>query len=528
MVKMSMETKTQIREAVRHPVVWWKGADLPEEKIRPWEGGIQFFAEALKGFMKGYVNSRNLIYIGMGEGKIRPNWESVYRVIIVAWDAINNPIVGSFMDRKRYVEAAHRWIMRFNATLSPLLILLQCFDFGLTPLQRISLWTGLSLFSNLMSTTNLVSETKIWAGITPHNEQRSVIQLCKTVGNQLSDVFNAIPMALWSMTSLIGLSEYQIMAYGALIFAPFTIFSRWLPSFAKQRVDFTVQVKGEETASIDASKKELAERPPTLRELFSVLKHNRWLMVTTAANMIRMFFPATGYYNQFKFLFPKVKVGNNLFDGMFIWTIKNFTFGLPCLLLQPFANKVVGRFSSKVQFLRFQELFTALAHIGMYLVGYKSWPRLFILFTIEMFRGIIDNWAPVPRELIKYEMLDYMEWKTGQRSEGVTMSLDRMLNGAQINSNMIQTSVKDNVNEIINNAVKEWSGFLSFVDKAEDQPQRFLDSIWPLTHWGKIAGGLVGFVALLFFRYPHDPKEVEADLVERRALAQRMQEEAKV
>jgi len=74
--------------------------------------------------------------------------------------------------------------------------------------------------------------------------------------------------------------------------------------------------------------------------------------------------------------------------------------------------------------------------------------------------------------------------------------------------------------------VKQWSGFQGFFDyEAEDQPQRFLDSIWPLTHWGKIAGGFVGFIALLLFKYPHDPKEVEADLVERRALAQKMKEE---
>ena len=53
MAKMKPETKAQIRQALRHPVVWWKGKGLPEEKIRPWEGGIQFFAEALKGFMSG-------------------------------------------------------------------------------------------------------------------------------------------------------------------------------------------------------------------------------------------------------------------------------------------------------------------------------------------------------------------------------------------------------------------------------------------------------------------------------------------
>ena len=58
MAKLSAETKVQIKEALRHPVAWWKGADLPEEHIHPWENGIQFLAEALKGFMNGFTDIR--------------------------------------------------------------------------------------------------------------------------------------------------------------------------------------------------------------------------------------------------------------------------------------------------------------------------------------------------------------------------------------------------------------------------------------------------------------------------------------
>jgi len=193
MPKLSAETSAKIRGAARHPVEWWRGADLPEEKIRPWEGGIQFLAEALKGFMVGYTNIKDKLYLGMGEGKIPPNWKSVHDVSVVTWDALNDPLIGTYMDRKRFSEKVHRWVMRFNATFSPLFILLQCFNFGMTPLQRIIQWTLVSMFADLMSTANAVSETKIWAGITPHTEQRKIVQLCRTVGNQLSDVFRGIP-----------------------------------------------------------------------------------------------------------------------------------------------------------------------------------------------------------------------------------------------------------------------------------------------------------------------------------------------
>ena len=67
MPKLSDELKGQIKQAARHPVTWWRGADLPEENLRPWEGGIQFLPETLKGFMHGFVTIRNRIYTGMAE-----------------------------------------------------------------------------------------------------------------------------------------------------------------------------------------------------------------------------------------------------------------------------------------------------------------------------------------------------------------------------------------------------------------------------------------------------------------------------
>ena len=68
---MKAESKAQLKEAARHPGKWLKGADLPEERIRPWEGAIQFFGEALKGFMNGFTEMKNRFYLGMGRAKSR-------------------------------------------------------------------------------------------------------------------------------------------------------------------------------------------------------------------------------------------------------------------------------------------------------------------------------------------------------------------------------------------------------------------------------------------------------------------------
>jgi len=513
---LSAEVKAQIRQAVRSPVAWWKSAGLPDEALRPWEGGIQFLAEALKGFMSGYTGMKDRIYLGMGEGKIPPNWKSVHDVTKITWDGINDPIIGTYMDRRRFGPMIHRWIMRFNATFSPFFILMQCFDFGMTPLQRIIQWTLISMFADIMSTANAVSESKIWAGITPHTKQRAVVQLCKTVGNQMANLFNGIPMLLTGLRFVIGLSDYQIMIFGALVFAPFTIFCRWLPSFARQRVDFSVKVKGEASADAEEEKEEAEENRLTFRECFAVVRHNRWFMMNTAVNLLRVFLPRNDEMFLYRFLLPNMNFRGKEYGGEMLWVFKNAAFGLPSVLLQPFAIHFVGKFGDKLNFIRLHVFMIFATTLAKFIVGYNSWPRLFFMFSMDLIREIFDRWAPIPRGQLDYEMLDYVEWKTGQRSEGMTMAVDGMLNKL----------VRNNVSSVIGNAVTQWTGYQGWDVPVEQQPERFLKSIWPLQHIGRIAGEVIMLAALFWFKYPHDPGEVEADLIERRALAQKLKEEA--
>ncbi|MCL2299509.1 MAG: MFS transporter [Firmicutes bacterium] len=512
MANLSEETREQIRQAVRHPVVWWRGAELPEEKIRPWEGGIQLLAEGLKGFMSGFTGLKDKLFIGMGKGMIPPNWKSVHDVIRISWDAANDPVIGVTMDRKPLSEQVHRWIMRLNATLSPAFILIQCFRFGdMGPLQRLILWTAITMFADIMSTANAVSESKIWAGITPHTDQRGLLQTCKTVGGQLAEFVSGIPIALMGMKDILGWSDYQIMIYGALVFAPLTMFCRWLPSYAKQRVDFTVRVKGEEDAEEGQT-----ERTPSLRESFAVVKHNRWFIIWTIIGLLKLLIPKTDYMNFYRFLVQPLRIGKKEIGGEVLYVLRGLIFASPSAFLQPFATRVAQWFGNKANFVRAHVVVSFVQYLATYFIGYNSWPKLIIIFTLEGIREIFDKWMPIPKGQIDFEMYDYVEWKTGLRSEGMTMAVSGMLNKL----------VKDNIGSVFENAVTQWTGFLGWEFPREQQPERFMKSIWPLRYLAPAIGEVVVFIALLFFKYDHDPKAVEADLIERRALAQRMRGEA--
>jgi len=519
MAILSDGVKYQLRQAVRNPVAWWKGDGIPDGDIRPWEGGIQFLAESLKGFMGGFTNIRARLYIGLDEGKIPPKMKMISDIITITWDGLNDPMVGVYLDKKNFGERVHRLVMRFNATLSPLLILFQCFNFGLTPKQRIIQWIIVGMFADLISTTNSISESKIWAGITPHSEQRGALQRTKNVGNLVGNAVSGISTLLMGLKDILNITDYQIMIWGASLFAPLTIFCRWLPSFAKQRIDFTVRAKAESSGasgSNGGAVEENSEQKLTLREIFSIVKHNKWFLMWVVVNLIKVIAPRTDELFFYRFLLTDLRFRGKPLGGEVIYTIKNIVTGLPGLLLSPYAIQAVNKFGDKIKFLKGYALVNMFTCATTYFIGYKSPLRLIYMFLMDGLRYVFEMWAPVPRGMMDYEMYDYVEWKTGYRSEGITAAVDGFLNKL----------VKNNLNSVIGNAVTEWTGFLGWDVPLERQPPRFLKSIWPLMYVGVFFGEIVTLIALFWFKYPHDQKVVEADLIQRRALAKKLKEEA--
>jgi len=517
MAKINPEIKAQIKEAARHPVTWWKGADLPEETIRPWEGGIQFFAEALKGFFQGFESMCNRFYVGLGEGKVPPLYNSVSEVVRVTWDAINDPIIGLHMDSKRYSSTIHRWVMRGNATLSPLLILFRCFHFGLSPVQRVVQWMIFNVVADFISTANAVSEAKIWAGITPYSEKRGQLRMFKGIGKTVGALFTGIPVLLQGFREVLGITDYQIMVYGALIFVPLAIFCRWLPTFAMQRIDYTVKVNAE-GEEVPEEEKEPREEKISIWKSLSIVKHNRWFIIWTIVWFLRVFIPGTNKMYLYRFLIPMIERNGKRYGGEILFTAKNILFTWPGFFLAPFAMRAVKLFRGPVNMIRADIVVIIFTHLTSYFVGYKSLPRLAYLWTMEGFRHIFENWRDVPHNIVQNQMYDYVEWKTGYRSEGLQAAVDGMFNKI----------VKNNLGAVIGGVVEQWTQYQGWDIPVEKQQPRFLNTIWPLMHLGAVAGEILTLGFILWFRYPHDPVEVEADLIERRALAQQMKEEMTV
>jgi len=176
----------------------------------------------------------------------------------------------------------------------------------------------------------------------------------------------------------------------------------------------------------------------------------------------------------------------------------------------------VKKFGGEMNFIK-GHAFTLLGvFASVFFVGYDSFPKVAFMILMSIPRAIMDLWAPVPHQMMEYKMYDYVEWKTGVRSEGMTKSVDGILNKL----------IRNNLANFIGNAVLQWTGYMGYDVPTEEQPQRFLDTIWPLMHLGMIAGQVITLVCLFVFKMPDHFDQVEADLIERRALAAKIKEES--
>jgi len=118
-------------------------------------------------------------------------------------------------------------------------------------------------------------------------------------------------------------------------------------------------------------------------------------------------------------------------------------------------------------------------------------------------------------------MLDYVEYKTGVRSEGVTMAFQ----------GLVDKLLKNSLNSLTGNAFEAWTGINKIDINAENAadliPERYSKWAWVMAHVAGIIDGLIWLWARAAFPYDPGQKDiVEADLKERRRLAQAKQEEA--
>jgi len=504
--------RAKVQQILNHPANWLKGRDLPYEQLAPWEKLLFGLHNFLHITSTGFSDGRDRLY--RYTFRVNPNHITISNVTTSIWDAITDPIIGQYMDRRPMNDNTYRWIVRINHAISVFINMFYLLDLGFSPVQRMVMFTSVQLIRDVLSTMSEVSYTKYFAGITPSSIERGKTMVWANVGMQIAWPFANIPLYIMGFArDRATWNDYRIYTRGYAIVLPVALASGIIRTFAKNRVQFDGAVNSIETQERAEESGEKAEKM-SIKESFMVLRHNKYLLYTSLATFLTMLSPHSDNYPIYRFMFPTLNVFGRPMTGEAIIPLSKQFSGLPITFLYPFLAKLVHVAGGPKKTLILAAIMKVFANTGKYFIGFNGWGPIVMLTLMDTIIETVVPMESLADHVLNYEMLDYVEYKTGVRSEGITMSFRAM----------IQKFITNNVNSFTYNYFQSWTGINRVDMNAPGAvlPERFSKYAWAVFTLSLAFDAFIQLFARIAFPYQYGQnKFIEAELKERRELAEK-------
>lgn len=326
------------------------------------------------------------------------------------WDAVNDPIMGILIDRTDTKWGKLRPYMLITAFPIALLTMLSFFNIPLGPDGKFAFVAVVYILWEMAYTVSDVPFGALSSVMTSDTVQRTKLV---TVSRYGSEAAMALPGIISFVVSIVGIKymgpiffagAIVLSALGGVLFSTsfFTIKERVPPAPNKQ----------------------------SLKEIWGVLKNSRPMLVLVVSELMGVINAVSGYTSWYYFLFAfKKGIGWRILkpfsseaEGVALQNFMAIIRGAPTFIAMAFTPKIVKRFGLK-GLVVIAGLAKAFAYFTIYLLGFDSTPKLIYMIFILTVTGIPDNMMMIVRRTLSSDALDYVEYKTGERSEGLLGSL---------------------------------------------------------------------------------------------------------
>ena len=423
---------------------------------------------------------------------------SVLLIVMKVWDGINDPIVGSFIDRHTFKSGEKlRPFLKYTplpvGVFTVLLFLVFSTNENLLWL-RVSYFIIMYICWDLAYTVQDVSVWGITAAVSPNSSERDkFVQWSRTIGSMVYGAFSTvIPMALEMIANAKGMSMSLVTLVFAIIFGLGGSMLSYRCSYARERI---------------AVNKD--EQQETLRESFLLLFKNRMLLLVTLSNLFGSFgFGISLVTYFFKYEIPSDFLGNGIIGALGLTTIYFIITGLPSFIGMLFADWMKKRLGGYVNVLILIQVFNIVARAIAFFVGFEG-KRLWISMIIIGIGSIPSGASSIAQTSIFCDSIDYMEWKTGKRTEGITFSMQTSF-----------TKISSGITSGLATLALHLLGYKA-IDNAANylgtQTAAFDSWIWPLVVLTPAVASVLFIIPLLFVNYTKEKRAlVESDLNARR------------
>lgn len=414
------------------------------------------------------------------------------------WDAVNDPILGAWLDhRKPGKNGKYAPMVRYMAIPVAIVSLVSTLvPLGFSEFSKLAYILILAFLGDIFGTLFGASNNAILARVSPLSNDRSKIVFWNQIFNEVAGL---IPQGIFLLADEKNMQRIQsatgvnytfegLVSTLALIIGifihPFVAFG----GFVKEKV-----VVDEPKISF-------------LRELTLVLKNRTMMLSVIAALVSNITVKMDEYY-----FFQYMDVGFNWFgkdiDGLNALAIFGILTSIPAALGLPFTNKVIKKYGQKnvIQFLQYS---TIISNTLAFFIGYKG-QRFFLSMIILALSTFCRSWHGPAFQTMILDSIDEIEYKTGSRNEASTFAvrgvLLKLVGGLGTLTSGISLS-------LLKFDPKPVNGVVVISDT-------FKKRAWPFLMLGPVASALWQLITYSFIDFTGEKKaRIQGELRERRAL----------
>ncbi len=427
---------------------------------------------------------------------------TVLLLLMKIWDGVNDPIIGAIVDRHRFKNGEKlRPLLKYTPVPVGVFTVLIFIVFSTA---ESLLWLRVSYFVIMYlcwDITYTMQDVAIWgmtAVVSPDsNERDKFVQWSRTIGSIFYGIFSAVvPMIMESVAIASGNSMALVTAVFAVIFGLGGALVSTKCYKAQERVRL-VQPEQQQTS---------------IAECFKLLFQNKMLLLVTLSSLLgSLAFGNNLITYFFKYMFPDDYFGGFI-GALGITTIYSALTYAPSFLGMIFATRLKQLCGGYRNLIIVIQVFTIVGRVAAFLIGYEG-NNMFIGIAIMAILSIPSGASGIAQTSLFCDSVDYMEWKTGKRTEGVTFAMQTFF--TKVSSGITGGLATMALGLIGYEAVADVPGAVFY----GTQGATFEKWIWPLVMLTPAISALLYIVPLLFIKYtPEQKAQVEKELRKRREL----------
>ncbi len=429
-------------------------------------------------YVSGWLRYFCVNILHIDEGKVGMIFSASY-----VWDAINDPIVGAYIDRRHHKP--YNKLRPFLLYFPPIIGALAMLMFLDVPFDETGKIVYILCLYFIWDFFYSFQDVALWGMIalsSPHSEERSRVAQWVSIGAGAGGAVAGVFQQIRTMLLDAGLSNMTVfLIFGALFGL------------------------GGELLSMRAHKmKELipgGEPEESVFKSLSILKHNPTLLLISLARFSQGLCPKV----QNAYFFENAVTFRNGKTMEFFYGILT---GIPGTFAILFANKIAAKIGGMKKLLIVSQITAIILRIVAYFIGYNSWPQFIIMCIMISLVNLPGFLMDIAHRSLTSDSIDEVELKTGVRSEGVSFSMQNFT-----------TKMQSAATTFIEGKMLKLLGYNRFaVEQGIKQSAGFNKWQWPMFMLGPVVGAIFYLIIISFVKDSKEHRDdVERQLKERKA-----------